>query len=87
MVWGMVNDKDAAKILSLLPKSALFYFTQPSIPRALPVADLIEAAKKVQLDGLVFQTVPEAISAAKKAAGPEDLIFIGGSTFVVADAI
>ena len=87
MVWGMVNDKDVSKILGLLPKNARYYFTQPSIPRAMPVAQLAEAARNHHLIGEEFATVSEAISAAKQKAQPKDLIFIGGSTFVVADAI
>lgn len=87
MVWGMVSDKDVSKILVMLPKNATYYFTQPSIPRALPVEQLANAAEIFQLRGSKFQTVGEALFAAKKAAKSEDLIFIGGSTFVVADAI
>jgi dihydrofolate synthase/folylpolyglutamate synthase len=71
----------------MLPKNARYYFTQPSIPRALPVAQLAEAARNQHLIGETFATVSEAISTAKRHAQPEDLIFIGGSTFVVADAI
>ena len=87
MVWGMVNDKDVAKVLALLPKDARYYFCQPSIPRALPVTELAHAATAVGLTGTKYQTVPQAMQAALQAAGPDDLIFIGGSTFVVADAI
>lgn len=87
MVWGMVSDKDVSKILGMLPKNARYYFTQPSIPRALPVAQLAEDARNQHLIGETFATVSEAISTAKRQAQPEDLIFIGGSTFVVADAI
>ena len=87
MVWGMVNDKDISKVLMLLPKDASYYFCQPSIPRALPVSELVYAASIAGLYGTSHQTVPEAIKAALLAAGPHDLIFVGGSTFVVADAI
>lgn len=87
MVWGMVSDKDLDSILAMLPKSASYYYTQPSIPRAMPVAQLAEAACSQKLFGAQFKTVQEAILAAKKAAKPDDLIFIGGSTFVVADAL
>jgi len=87
MVWGMVSDKDVPKTLSMLPKNASYYFTQPSIPRALPVAELVAAAHQIGLNGAAFATVPEAVLAAKKNAQATDFIFIGGSTFVVADAL
>jgi dihydrofolate synthase/folylpolyglutamate synthase len=87
MVWGMVSDKDVTKTLSMLPKNATYYFTQPSIPRGLPVAELVAAAHQIGLKGAAFATVPEAVLAARKNAQANDFIFIGGSTFVVADAL
>ncbi len=85
MVLGMVNDKDVSKILSLLPKAAQYIFCQASIPRAMPAEDLAKQAASVDLQGVVIPNVNEAIEFAKKKAAPEDLIFIGGSTFVVAE--
>ena len=85
MVLGMVNDKDVSKILSLLPKAAQFIFCQASIPRAMSAEDLAKQAVSAGLQGVVIPNVNEAIEFAKKKAAPEDLIFIGGSTFVVAE--
>lgn len=85
MVLGMVNDKDVSKILSLLPKAAQYIFCQASIPRAMPAEELAKQAASVDLQGVVIPNVNEAIEFAKKKAAPEDLIFIGGSTFVVAE--
>jgi dihydrofolate synthase/folylpolyglutamate synthase len=85
MVWGMVKDKDIAVILSLLPTHAHYYFCQASIPRAMDAAQLRELAKKHGLSGKVIRSVNEAIKKAKDEASINDLIFIGGSTFVVAE--
>ena len=86
-VIGMVNDKEPDKILKLLPKNAIYYFTNASIPRAMPVAELALHAKKIGLNGRVFQSVKNAVKTAKIDAKNNDLIFIGGSTFVVAEVI
>lgn len=86
-VLGMVNDKDITKILKLLPKEATYYFCKASIPRALDENELAEKAKKAGLNGKVFKTVKEALEKAKKQAKASDLIFVGGSTFTVADAL
>lgn len=87
MVIGMVNDKDVSKVLSMLPKTAVYYFTKASIPRALNENELAQQAKSCGLNGASFETVKEAIEAAKKKSKKGDLIFVGGSTFVVADAL
>lgn len=87
IVWGMVSDKNPELILPLLPKRAIFYFTQASIKRALPVEELAERAAKLGIIGKTFANIPQAIAAAKANAGVNDLIFIGGSTFTVAEAI
>lgn len=87
MVIGMVNDKEVTKVLSLLPKTATYYFTKASIPRALNENELATQAKALGLKGETFETVKAAIEAAKKKAKTNDLIFVGGSTFVVADAL
>jgi dihydrofolate synthase / folylpolyglutamate synthase len=86
-VLGVVNDKDISSILNLLPKSAVYYFTKANIPRALPELELKEKAEGYSLKGETFSNVKEAIAAAKKKAKTNDLIFIGGSTFIVADAL
>ncbi|HTJ51924.1 MAG TPA: folylpolyglutamate synthase/dihydrofolate synthase family protein [Cyclobacteriaceae bacterium] len=84
-VLGMVKDKDISKVLSLLPKEAHYYFCQADIPRALDAFMLSEKAKEFDLTGQVIPKVSDAIAAAKRTAKPDDFIFIGGSTFVVAE--
>ncbi len=86
-VLGVVNDKDISKILKLLPKNATYYFCKASIPRALDQNELADKAKKAGLAGKTYITVAEAVEKAKKQAKVNDLIFIGGSTFTVADAL
>jgi dihydrofolate synthase / folylpolyglutamate synthase len=85
IVWGMVNDKDISPILQLLPTDARYYFCQPAIPRGLAVIELVEKAKAFGLIGDAFASVEEACKAAQKEASAEDVVFIGGSTFVVAE--
>ena len=87
MVLGMVNDKDPGKILKLLPKDAVYYFCKASIPRALDEQELSALAKKAGLNGATFKTVAEALAKARKQAKVKDLVFVGGSTFTVADAL
>jgi dihydrofolate synthase / folylpolyglutamate synthase len=87
IVLGMADDKDTKKILSLLPKDARYYFTQASIKRALPSDALQQEGKKFGLEGTCYRTVIDAKNAAMKNANDKDVIYIGGSTFVVAEAI
>ena len=87
IVLGVVNDKDITKILKLLPKDATYYFCKASIPRALDENELMDKAKKVGLQGTSYKTVALALAKAKKQAKAGDLIFVGGSTFTVADAL
>lgn len=87
MVFGTVNDKDISKILSLLPKDATYYFVKANIPRALDEKELQKAAQHYKLNGKSYASVELGLKAAKKAAKKGDLIFIGGSTFVVGDAL
>ena len=84
-VFGMVKDKDSSTVLSLLPKDAIYYFCEAKIPRALDVNTLMARAKEFNLNGQAIKDVNDAIKAAKAAADKNDLIFIGGSTFVVAE--
>jgi dihydrofolate synthase/folylpolyglutamate synthase len=86
-VIGMVNDKDATKVLSMLPKTAIYYFCKPDIPRGLESKVLMQKARDFSLEGSDFTTVKSALSAAKLAAGSKDLVFVGGSTFVVAEVV
>ena len=85
MVIGFVAEKDISSILDLLPADAGYYFTQPSVPRGLDYKILTEKAVKKGLTGRAFQNVGVAVKEAKANASFNDLIFIGGSTFVVAD--
>ncbi len=85
IVWGMVKDKDMDKILSLLPKEATYYFCEAKIPRALDAIDLYRKAEKHELNGSVIIDVNDAIDQARLEARRNDLIFIGGSAFVIAE--
>lgn len=87
VVIGMVNDKEVDKVLQLFPKNAIYYFTQAAIPRAMPVNDLFAKAQKHRLHGTSYTKVSDALDAAKSASGNSDLIFVGGSTFVVAEVV
>ena len=87
IVCGFVADKDVDHILSLFPKEAIYYLTQAQIPRAMPVATLTEKAREHGIAGQSFSTVPEAYATALQAAEPQDLIYVGGSTFIVADLL
>ena len=85
MVIGMVNDKDISKVLDLLPKEATYIFCQASIPRAMDAYELERKGNEKGLIGQVIPKVTDALEFARKNASPDDLIFIGGSTFVVAE--
>jgi dihydrofolate synthase/folylpolyglutamate synthase len=81
----MVKDKDVRSVLSLLPKDATYSFTQASIPRALPAADLKVQAKEVGLEGACFEDVNAALSNARSQARANDLILVCGSVFLVGE--
>ena len=87
LVLGVVNDKDLSSILPLFPKDAIYYFCKPSIPRGLSAEVLQEKASEYHLKGSIYTSVDNAYKNALKAASDNDLIFIGGSTFVVAEVI
>lgn len=87
IVLGMVNDKDIRGVLALLPHEADYYFTQACVKRALPADELARLGTEAGLKGEAFANVPAAVRAAQKRSLPEDLIFVGGSTFVVADLL
>ena len=87
VVIGMVNDKDVDGALSVLPKEATYYFCKASIPRALDERALAEKGARHGLRGATYATVAEAYAAAREAARPEDMIYVGGSTFVVAEVV
>jgi len=87
MVIGMVNDKDITSILKLLPPDASYYYCRANIPRSLDATELAKQATAAGLKGKPFFTVAEAFQAARTAAQTDDLIFVGGSTFVVAEVV
>jgi dihydrofolate synthase/folylpolyglutamate synthase len=87
IVMGMVSDKDVSGVLSLLPKDAVYYFTRAGIPRALGEEAMKAKAEAEGLHGECYPTVADAVTAAKKESLPEDFIFIGGSSFIVADLL
>ena len=86
-VIGMVNDKDVDHVLCILPKDAIYYFTKASIPRAMNEEILAEKARTAGLHGTCYPTVATAYEAARQNATKQDMIYIGGSTFVVAEVL
>lgn len=87
IVFGMVNDKDVSSVLELMPKDAKYYFTRASIERALTPEEIAKKALVYGLRGDTYDNIKQAIDAAKQNADENDLIFIGGSSFIVADAL
>ena len=87
MVFGMVDDKDINHVMDLLPKNAVYYFTQATTHRAIPCERVKEEGERHGLHGQCFATVGEAYSKAKSDAALDDFIFIGGSSYVVADLL
>lgn len=86
-VIGVVNDKEVDKILAMLPKNASYYFCKANIPRALSANELYDKAILYGLNGNVFQSVNEAYMEAINNAEKNDLVFVGGSTYVVAEVV
>ncbi|MEO8252865.1 MAG: folylpolyglutamate synthase/dihydrofolate synthase family protein [Flavobacterium sp.] len=87
IVLGVVNDKDLDEVLPLFPKNAIYYFCKPNIPRGLDAAILAEKATEFGLKGKIYHSVSEAYETAKESASKNDFIYIGGSTFVVAEVL
>ena len=100
IILGMVNDKDIDTVLTLLPTEAVYYFTQPATSRALPAEELLRRwqalhpiantqspISNTQSPIAAYPTVREALEAAKEAATAEDIIFIGGSNYVVGEVL
>lgn len=87
IIFGYVNDKDISPVLALLPQKATYYFTRASVPRALDENLLAEKAAEYSLQGTAHPAMQSAIESAKANSSANDLIFIGGSSFVVADAL
>jgi len=87
IVWGAVKDKDQTKVLELLPKNAIYYFCAPNLERAMSANELKELAQQKSLRGQSYSSVNDAFLEAKKAANAADFVFVGGSTFVVAEVL
>ena len=87
IVFGMVDDKERSAILELLPHRASYYFCRPSVPRGLDAQKLKREAAGYGLFGNAYNTASEALAASKRRAKPTDLVFVGGSTFVVAEVV
>ncbi len=87
IVFGMVSDKDINTVLSMMPTTAKYYFTNANIKRAMPAEELREKAAKHNLTGESYPTVAAALNAARADAAPRDFIFVGGSCFIVADLL
>jgi dihydrofolate synthase / folylpolyglutamate synthase len=87
LVFGVVNDKDLGSIIPLLPKKAIYYFCKPDIPRGLDANELKQVLNNNGLLGEAYNSVKEAFKAASKKAKTNDFIYVGGSTFVVAEIV
>ena len=85
MIWGAVEGKKLDSVLNKLPKDAFYYFCEPDIPRALKADLLMEIAFAYNLKGEAIKDVNNAMDKAKQLAGKDDLIFIGGSNFIIAE--
>ena len=87
IVMGMVNDKDISGVLAMLPEDAIYYFTKASVSRALNENEVKRLAGEAGLEGNTYPSVKDAFEAAQASAHPDDFIFVGGSTFIVADLL
>ena len=85
VVLGMVNDKDVQSLLELFPKQAQYYFCKPNVPRGLVASQLAQIFTQYGFEGSIYPSVKDALKAAKQSASHDDLIYVGGSTFVVAE--
>ena len=86
-VFGVVNDKHLDPILDLMPKNATYYFCKPDIPRGLDPFSLQQQSQAREMYGECYPSVKAALASARNSAGKEDLVFVGGSTFVVAEVV
>lgn len=87
LVWGTVKDKDVSEILKILPPDGKYYFVRPDVPRGMDESELAKMANQSGLKGLAYTSVNQGLIAAKEEATENDLIFVGGSTFVVAEVV
>ena len=82
-----ISNKHLAPILKMLPRNAIYYFCKPDIPRGLDASELQHLAREAGINGEYYLSVRMAFDAAQKTAGENDLVFVGGSTFVVAEVV
>jgi dihydrofolate synthase/folylpolyglutamate synthase len=92
VIFGVVNDKDLSSVFKLLSKdkyfkTAQYYFCKPAIPRGLEAQELVESAAKFGLRGKIYSSVKKALAAARSEAKTHELVFVGGSTFTVAEVV
>lgn len=87
IIYGMVSDKDVETVLSLLPGEATYYFTEAATHRAIPAAEMLRMGELHGLHGHAYPTVAAAIAEAQKSATDKDIIFIGGSNYIVGEAL
>ena len=87
IVFGMVDDKDVSTVMRMLPKDATFYWTQAETHRAIPAQKISELAEEQGIHGEVFTTVKDAYIKALEDADKDDFVFVGGSSYVVADLL
>src|SRR5690554_4573416 len=87
IVLGMANDKDINTIINVLPKNATYFIAKPNVPRGLDANILLEKLRYHSLNATAFESITSALAAAKKYATKDDMIYIGGSTFVVAEVV
>ena len=87
IVFGMVDDKDINAVMDLLPQEALYYWAQAQTKRAIPVQQVADLALQKGKQGICFETVEAAYQQALQDAQPDDFIFVGGSSYVVADLL
>jgi dihydrofolate synthase/folylpolyglutamate synthase len=87
LILGFAQGKDHSALLDLLPRQAQFYWTKPNVPRALPLSNLQLLVDRAGLGGYFYPSVAAAVQKAQQEARVDDLIFIGGSSFMVADAL
>lgn len=87
VILGVSNDKDLSEVLALFPKTAHYYFTQAQVQRAMPAQELQKKASNFGLNGISYENVTFALAAAQQYAITKDVIYVGGSIFIVAEAI
>ena len=87
LIFGKLGNKDISGVLSMMPKDAIYYFTRADVKRALPENELQALAQQVGLQGQSYPNVKAAVEAAKQHSSEKDFIFVGGSSFIVADLL